>query len=43
MVRGGRVFHPDVLIKADPVVSMTLSKKAKAVRNAEGRLIPWIG
>ena len=41
MVEVGARWLPDVKPKADVVVSRHWSKKAKAVRNAQGLLIPW--
>lgn len=43
MVSGARSFLPDVTPKAKPLLMRKWSKKAKAVKDANGRLIPWAG
>jgi len=41
MVAGASVLMPDVPPSAEPVLMRRWSKKAKALRDAQGRLIPW--
>lgn len=41
MVEGARPFLPDIEPKAEPQLMRRWSKKAKAVRNEDGKLIPW--
>jgi DNA polymerase I-like protein with 3'-5' exonuclease and polymerase domains len=41
MVLGAGKFLPDVPPKASPLLMRRWSKKAKAIRGADGRLVPW--
>lgn len=41
MVAEARAWLPDVRVKAEPLLTRCLSKKAKPLRDASGRLIPW--
>jgi len=43
MVSGASVLMPDVPPSAEPVLMRRWSKKAKQIRDAQGRLIPWDG
>jgi hypothetical protein len=42
MVVGASGFLPDVPPVAEPMLTRTWSKKAKPVRDASGRLVPWV-
>ncbi len=41
MVASARPFLPDVTPKAKPLLMRKWSKKAKAVKDSSGRLVPW--
>ena len=41
MVEGARKFLPDVTPKAPPTLQRAWSKDAKALYDAQGRLVPW--
>lgn len=41
MVTTAKIYLPDVKIKAKPIVHRIWSKKAKQLRDANGRLVPW--
>jgi DNA polymerase I len=41
MVKGANEFLPDVPARAEPQLARRWSKKAKPVKNEEGRLVPW--
>jgi DNA polymerase III epsilon subunit-like protein len=41
MIEAGKTYTPDVPLTTTPVLSRCWSKKAKAVRDNAGRLIPW--
>lgn len=43
MVCGASVLMPDVPPSAEPVLMRRWSKKAKQIRDAQGRLVPWDG
>jgi DNA polymerase-1 len=41
MVEGAAQFIPGFLLKAEPILTRRWSKKAKEVRDSNGRLVPW--
>ena len=41
MVESMRVFTPDVLVKAEPLIMNRLYKDAEPVYNSAGELVPW--